>query len=123
MGALQLPFISLRRCGGCVGQLVLPTSLTLLYWYKSTNTDRAETAVVLACGGAAGAQDIPTSNFLALLVALRVQKVQMLTEVRVQGEGLYWADSAVRTPNPEFQDAALRDSIWRQASQLLGLPP
>ena len=65
----------------------------------------AETAVFLACGGAAG-RGKSTNTYRA----------------RVQGEGLYWADCAVRSPNPEFLDAALRDSIWRQASQLLDLP-
>lgn len=40
-----------------------------------------------------------------------------------KGQGLYWENSEVRTPNPEFDDVALRDSIWNQASKLVGLPP
>jgi NAD(P)-dependent dehydrogenase (short-subunit alcohol dehydrogenase family) len=41
----------------------------------------------------------------------------------VEGQGLYWSDSAVREPNAQLSDAALRDSIWRQASELVGVPP
>ena len=41
----------------------------------------------------------------------------------VEGQGLYWSDSAVREPNAQLSDAAMRDSIWRQASELVGVPP
>ena len=39
------------------------------------------------------------------------------------GQGLYWADKAVREPNTQFHNAELRESIWRQASDLVGLRP
>ena len=40
-----------------------------------------------------------------------------------KSRGLYWADKAVRKPNPQLEDIVLRDSLWRQASDLVGLPP
>jgi len=58
-----------------------------------SSEDGAETAVFLACNSVA------------------------------DNQGLYWADSQLREPNPEIDDVALRDRVWLQASELVDLPP
>lgn len=74
------------------------SQLLLLLGKVKTPHQGAETAVFLAVGRA--------------------------EEVR-GGQGQYWADKALRDPNPEIQDAPLRQTQWEQSAALVALedPP